>query len=741
MLKPSYLLFIVSTLLLSACGGSSNTTEPTVEPPPATTPPPEPDPTTTETTGVITGFGSVFINGVEYETDGTTVTTDDTNAASEADLQVGMVVTLNGSVNDDGSTGTASAIHYEEQIKGPLDSIDLAANTLNVLGQTIVFDDLTNFDNLILADLIPGDFLEISGFFNSNNELYATRIEKSNPLDDTLKIQGVVSQLDSANQNFALSGITIDYSNAEFINITVDGLTNDLVVRVKGDANLLVNNVFSVNEVKAILREDAPIEGETFHIEGLISRLDSAEFFVVNNINVVVDSNTEFEYGDASMLAVNTYVKVKGSINADGNLLAKEIRIQQAMEIKIEGFVQSIDLEANTVTVLDVLFYIDEQTQMKDDSDAEKKYFSLTDLAVNDFIELKGFVDGEGRNIATQLERKNHDARADTEIKGKVEEIKADSFSFVLSGITVSITETTILEDSNEQLFNQESFFQQLQLAMSLEVKGQLIDGVFVATKVEIDLKDDEDGEYQNRTEFRGLIETFTNNEMNVSGRLVTFNENTEYEASNGALTQVEFMALVQVGVQVKVKGTVDAEGITLASSIELEGYYSNNEEDNSVEIDASGTLTNEVLTVAEHTVTFTEQTQFKSFAGNMSRTVFLELAPQWQYFSVEGTFDGETIQAYKIQRSEMHNQDQQIELSASIDQNIDNVLIVAEHTLTFDENTIFYIDDEIVTLADFLLQATATRYVELEGSIVFETQATGEVMEYILVNKIELKI
>lgn len=737
MLKPSYLLLIVSTLLLSACGGSSNTTEPETTPPPTTTPPPEP--TNTETTGVITGFGSVFINGVEYETDSTEVTTDDNNAASEADLQVGMIVSLTGTVNDDGSTGTASAIYYEEQIKGPLDSIDLAANTLTVLGQVVVFDDLTNLENIILADLIPGDFLEISGFFNSNNELYATRIEKDNPVDETLKIQGVISQLDIANQTFSLSNMTIDYSSAEFVNTSADTLANDLIVRVKGDASALVNNVFTVNQVKAKVRENTPTEGESLHLEGLITRLDSTEFFVVNDINVVVDNNTEFEYGNATMLAVNTYVKVKGAINSEGNLVAKEIRIQQAMEIKIEGFVQAVDLNANTITVLDVVFNIDEQTQMKDDSDNDKKYFSLSDVAVNDFVELKGFVDSNGNNIATQLERKNHDARADTEIKGKVEEIKADSFNFVLSGITVAVTETTVLENSNDQLFDQASFFQQLQLDMFLEVKGQLTDGVFIATKVKIKLRED-DEEHQNRTEFRGLIESFSDTGFSVSGRTVVFNENTQYEINDNYVTQAEFLAQIQIEMQVKVKGTVDADGVITATSIDLEHSYQN-DVDSSVEIDASGALVDGVLTVAGHTVTFTDQTRFKSFAGNMSRTAFLELAQQWQYFKVEGVFDGEVIQAQKIKRSEMPEQEQQIEISATIDQNIEGVITVVGHTLTFDDNTRFYINDEMVTVSDFLLEASASRYVELEGSIVFETLATGEVAEYILVNKIELKM
>ena len=147
------ILSLIAASVLTACGGSSTSATAPADPTPA---PPKPTTTITATTGVITGFGSVFINGVEYETDATTVTTDDNGGASESDLQVGMVVTLSGEINEDGTTGNANAIHYDEQLKGPIASIDLFANTITILDQTIVFDDLTSFENFLLADLIPG---------------------------------------------------------------------------------------------------------------------------------------------------------------------------------------------------------------------------------------------------------------------------------------------------------------------------------------------------------------------------------------------------------------------------------------------------------------------------------------------------------------------------------------------------------------------------------------------------------
>ena len=88
----------------------------------------------TTTNGVITGFGSVIVNGVKFETDATDVDTDDDDQGNEDDLEVGMVVTISGTVDEDGTTGDASEISYDEEIQGPIDSVDLADESFVILG-------------------------------------------------------------------------------------------------------------------------------------------------------------------------------------------------------------------------------------------------------------------------------------------------------------------------------------------------------------------------------------------------------------------------------------------------------------------------------------------------------------------------------------------------------------------------------------------------------------------------------
>ncbi len=69
--------------------------------------------------GSITGFGSVYVNGVKFETDSATFDVDGTSGTQD-DLAIGMVVKVNGSINADGVTGTASSISFDDELQGPV---------------------------------------------------------------------------------------------------------------------------------------------------------------------------------------------------------------------------------------------------------------------------------------------------------------------------------------------------------------------------------------------------------------------------------------------------------------------------------------------------------------------------------------------------------------------------------------------------------------------------------------------
>ena len=96
--------------------------------------------------GTITGFGSIFVNGVEWQTSGATITVDD-NPGTESELKVGQVVTVRGTLNAAGTNGTADSVEFDNSVEGPIASIDLATGSFVVLGQTVLVSADTGFDD------------------------------------------------------------------------------------------------------------------------------------------------------------------------------------------------------------------------------------------------------------------------------------------------------------------------------------------------------------------------------------------------------------------------------------------------------------------------------------------------------------------------------------------------------------------------------------------------------------------
>ncbi len=64
--------------------------------------------------GSVTGFGSVFVNGTEFDTSAATIVVDG-NGATQNDLRVGQVVVVNANFSD----GKASRVEYRARIRAP----------------------------------------------------------------------------------------------------------------------------------------------------------------------------------------------------------------------------------------------------------------------------------------------------------------------------------------------------------------------------------------------------------------------------------------------------------------------------------------------------------------------------------------------------------------------------------------------------------------------------------------------
>lgn len=412
----TYLPILTSAILLAAgCGGGSSSGSNSGA--------------TSSRVGTVTGFGSVFVNGIEYETDNASIRIDG-ESRSESDLAVGMVVTVTGT--DDGRTGHATSIHNDDELEGIVisNNIDPTTQTgsLNIMGQTVNVTNTTIFESKVsgvssLSLIAAGNIVEVNGYSDGSGNIYATRVEVKAPDLNTylidhpngIEVKGLVSNLDPTNMLFQMGSMTVNYSNA-----TLDingGLANGQYVEVKSTAGFNANNELDASKVE--LENDGKMghhgddNDDEFEIKGIITTGYDNGQFVVDGLTVIVTEDTELEDITTAQLTAGTMVEVEGEIDSNGNLVADEIELEDSADTEVKGMIQTIDAtgtNSGTITLQGgTVIIVTNETLMKDEQDegvTPVSMFNLTHLATGDYIEVDGILDSAtGDIIAIKLER------------------------------------------------------------------------------------------------------------------------------------------------------------------------------------------------------------------------------------------------------------------------------------------------------------------------------------------------
>jgi hypothetical protein len=407
------ILSAVVGLSLAGCGGSGGSGS-----------------TQNTTVGVITSFGSVFVNGCEYETDSASVTIDG-QLGTEDDLSVGDVVEISGPSNC--VTGTAASINYADELEGVVDSnaVSNGVGSMVVMGQNITINDLTIFEDktgavATIDAIAAGNVVEVSGFGVGTGDVVASRIEVkavTHTPGNEIEVKGVVSNLDSAASTFSIGNLTVDYGSASLDDISV--MEDGLYVEVK--ATDYTPGSFMLIAVKVEREGDGRVghqgeDEEEFEIKGMLTAAydNASKTFGVSDQMVFVDDAAELEhvalndFVDANIGSLN--LKVEGMFNANGVLVAKEVKLEDDISDNNEyrGTVTNLlvdGMNAGSLVMsvgagsVDVIITGD--TIMKDSHEglgiAPEEKFNLTRLRVGDLIEVH--VDPTS-GIAIKLERK-----------------------------------------------------------------------------------------------------------------------------------------------------------------------------------------------------------------------------------------------------------------------------------------------------------------------------------------------
>lgn len=434
--------------------------------------------------GSITDFGSIFVNGVEFETSGSLITLDG-NTVSEGDLKKGMVVTVLGTF--DQSTGTATSVAAEDVVKGLVQSVAADGLSLVVIGQTVQVDNSTLIDNNIpgqdIRNLIPGvDLVEVHGYVKANGLIGASFIERKAALAE-FRVKGFVENPNTSAKTFIIGTLTIDYTSADTGDLSGGNPVDGQLVEVKGDNPLVGGQLIATKvEPEGLGVADAP----QAEIEGFVTSMASTSDFVVGSQRVITTGTTIFAGGLQSEIVVGLKLEVEGALS--GVLTATKVSFRDSVKLESDVDVVTVDPtdpRVGTITLtglLGVTVITNSLTEFKNAND-------LNDFNTgNPHVRIRGRVAAGNTVIASEVELRSPDTGV--VLQGPVDAIPPPVDPIVtILGVAV---DTTSIQDANfegvdDMMIGRAAFFSAIGAGTVVKLQGELAGSTVLWDEAELE--------------------------------------------------------------------------------------------------------------------------------------------------------------------------------------------------------------------------------------------------------------
>lgn len=391
--------------------------------------------------GRVAQVGSVYVNGIHYNTDNASFSVDGASYDnSDNHIAVGMVVRVTGTIDYANATGVADTVVYDSLLVGPVDSIyDAATSHIGVMGQAVHVNADTVFENAIngdthTLDTLPLDALvEVSGFPDSmTGEILATRI-KLEAAVSRYRVSGVSGPVDPVvYTQFSIGALTINAASVPYA-IPAEGAY--VVAEGTQPPNAHLFNADSITEIDITT---VAADGQLVDIEGVItSGLDANDLFQVNG--QVVDASLSNLSGQTSLLTAGRIAEIQGVMNGSV-LLAENIQVEanNTEREEISALLESgaVDIAGGTVTLMGQIVHVTNSTILENDHEGEST-FSLADLAAGDYLEAKVY-DNNGVLTATKLELEHLPSSYNAKLEGIPSQLDAEHIEIL--GVRIDIT-------------------------------------------------------------------------------------------------------------------------------------------------------------------------------------------------------------------------------------------------------------------------------------------------------------
>jgi hypothetical protein len=467
---PTFLAAI--SLALAACGGSDGSTTQGGG--------------TATTRGAISAVSadSITVNGVRLSiSPGTAIRIDD-NPGGHEDLQVGMVVTVKGTMDD--RLGGASEVEYHHGVRGKVTSAD---GDLLRVGEIEVHRDPST-----VGTAVVGNRVRVSGVPDDKGGLRATRIDDSPGTDDSLEVKGFVSSLDATAKTFelrltpdALDHYVVDWNG---LGALPAGVGDGSYVEVHSSSPATLGTIVA----SSIELEDrlGGAQGEV-ELEGIVTSdpeaISGGLRFVVDGVTVETTGSTRYENGAEADLVAGVKVEVEGQLDAGGVLHARKVSFRDV--VRIQAAIESVSFDGTSGT-MSVLGIAVELPRFGD-------YVAGLGGAIGagSVVQVRGYPTPAGGVVALRVDSKAGEERVFLQgvVSGKSASASAEP-SFELMGYAVTTAgaagDPNFFQDRNDQPMSGVSFWEAVEVGQTVvkfrarrasDVSG----GTFAAEEAELE--------------------------------------------------------------------------------------------------------------------------------------------------------------------------------------------------------------------------------------------------------------
>lgn len=540
-IQPWLVWSLAGSIALTGCGGGSGSTLSASGTSTSVTS------TETTATGTVTGFGSVVIDGQEYDTNTAVVSTStDPSTSIEvpvSDVALGMQVTAQ--IN---ASGKVTTMVYAAATIGRVSAS--SATSMTVSGQTVVPSSNPALPTIYsgvgsMADIAVGDMVIVYGVTTGNGTMTATRIEVKDPSAITkTRVVGNIGNLDTSTKTFTIGGLTVNYSATTLVPSTLS-LANDLTVTVWSDsapsnAGVLTAKVVAVSNANIT-------DGSTARVGGLVRNYSASnKTFALGNVTVDASAAT-YTNGVAADLANGRALRVSGSFS---NNLLKAGTIQYIRNLgdsqvmltgAITNFVSASNFMVRGVPV----------------STSGASFVNGTAENLADGVLVRITAPGtssDGSTLsASKVELITTASGKVRILAGKVENYDASSGNFTMANVSMKLASNAAFKNSNGTAATVADFYNG-DIAV---VHGAFVSGVFTVSSVQF-----RGGAAYTVTGIPGVAYNInaTAGTFTLNGSLVVTNSSTV--VYGGSLSSL------RSGATITVNGTVSGDQITASQII-----------------------------------------------------------------------------------------------------------------------------------------------------------------------------